>query len=66
MGECTMKRYREKRLYVHISELKCRFCGTKMFVPRPGRPREYNHKKTMYCPKCRRLTIHIEKRYKDF
>lgn len=61
-----MKKYKVKRLYVNISSLECCKCSTKMFVPRPGRQRPYNHKKTMYCPKCRKLTIHIEKRYNDF
>lgn len=50
-----------------ISNLVCPTCGNTFPIPRhPGRSRERNHIKTVWCPFCGRMTQMMEVRERDF
>ncbi len=50
-----------------ISTVLCEVCGNEFFIPRKSAQRRPNgHNKTVYCFKCKRKTIHIEKVQKYF
>lgn len=53
---------------MNVSKMVCSECGkTGIPVMRPlGRQREKNHKKTLYCPYCKKETICVEKKEKTW
>lgn len=50
-----------------ISTFVCTKCNNKQFLPRKmNRPREYEHRKKIYCVKCLKRVNHVEYREFDF